>query len=105
MATVKNIGFESYCDRMYIELSDMRLRLIGFVKEIGRMEGPEKEMVKSHVSHFMDLVKASDWKLEILTKVCPFEWGGYKDAERTASVRVDEEFTEKLSIGGGNFGG
>jgi hypothetical protein len=105
MATVRSIGFQSYCDTMYRELSEMRFKLIGFVKDIERMKGPEKELVKSHVAHFVDLIKAIDWKLEILTKVCPFEWAGYKEAERTASVRMDEEFTEKLPIGAGNFGG
>jgi hypothetical protein len=40
MATVKNIGFENYCNRMYKELSEMRTRLLGFVTEIELMKGP-----------------------------------------------------------------
>ncbi len=107
MATVRNIGFESYCDKMYVELSDMKSKLLGFVKEIERMKGPEREMVKSHVSHFEDLIRAIDWKLEILTRVCPYEWGGYKEVEKTASVRLDEELVNKFpaGVGAGDIGG
>lgn len=105
MATVKNIGFNNYCDRMYRELSDMRTRLSGFVNEIEHMKGKEKVSLQSHVAHFQDLIRAVDWKLEILTRVCPYEWSGYGDVEKTASIRVDEDFVKRESIGAGNVGG
>ena len=105
MATAKNIGFQSYCEDMYRELSGMKTRLLSFVSEIERMKGSEKEIVKSHVSHLQDIVRTMDWKLELLTKDCPFEWAGYKDVEKGASVQVDEEFVQKLPIGAGSVGG
>ena len=105
MATAKDIEFRNYCDRMYSELSGMKSKLLGFVKEIEGMKGPEKETLKSHISHFEDIIRTIDWKLEILTRVCPFEWAGYSGIERTASVRVDEELSREQLVSGGYGGG
>jgi hypothetical protein len=105
MASVKKIEFGNYCDRVYDELSGMKSKLLGFVKEIEGMKGPEKEMLKSHIPHFHDIIRTLDWKLEILTRVCPFEWTGYTGVERTASVRVDEELSREQLVSGGYGGG
>ena len=105
MAIAKDIEFSSYCDRMYSELSGMKSKLLGFVKEVEGMKGPEKEALKSHISHFEDLIRTIDWKLEILTRVCPFEWAGYVGVEKTASVRVDDELSREQLVSGGYGGG
>jgi hypothetical protein len=105
MASVGNIEFRNYCDTMYSELSGMKSRLLGFVKEIEGMKGPEKEALKSHIAHFQDIVRTIDWKLEILTRVCPFEWTGDAGVERTVSVRADEELSREQLISGGYGGG
>ena len=105
MASVKETEFGNYCDTVYRELSDMRSRLLGFVKEIELMKGPKKEMLESHISHFQDIIRTIEWKLEILTRVCPFEWAGYAGVERTASVRLDEQLSQKEFVGAGDIGG
>ncbi len=105
MASVKSIEFKNYCDTMYGELSEMKSRLLGFVKQIEGMKGPEKEALKSHVAHFQDIINTIDWKLEILTRVCPFEWAGYTGVERTASVPADQELSLQEVVGGGSIGG
>jgi len=105
MASVKNIELRNYCDTMYRELSGMKSRLLGLVKEIEGMKGHDKEALKSHISHFEDIARTIDWKLEILTKVCPFEWSGYGDVERTVSVRADEELSREQRVSGGYGGG
>ena len=104
MASLKSREFRDYCDAMYKELSGMKSRLEGFVREIEYMKGPEAEVLKPHISHFQDIARTIDWKLEILTRVCPFDWTGYAGVERTASVRV-EELSEKETIGAGSLGG
>ena len=104
MASVKSREFRSYCDEMYKELSGMKSRLEGFVHEIEHMRGPEAEVLKPHISHFKDIVRTIDWKLEILTRVCPFDWTGYAGVEKTVSVRV-EELPEKELVGAGYLGG
>jgi hypothetical protein len=105
MASAKSIGFSHYCDRMYSELIGMKAKLRGFVTEIENMKGPEKELLASHVAHFQDIIKTIDWKLEILTRVCPFEWTGDVGVEKTASVRVDEELSREQRVSGGYGGG
>lgn len=105
MASVRSVGFAHYCDRMYSELNTMKSKLAGFVTEIENMRGPERELLASHVAHFRDLEKTIDWKLEILTKACPFEWSGDVDVEKTASVHVDEELSREQRVSGGYGGG
>jgi hypothetical protein len=105
MASAKNIEFGNYCDRVYNELSGMKSRLLGFVKEIEGMKGREREMVESHIPHFHDIIRTIDWKLEILTKVCPFEWSGFAGVERTASVLADEDLSREQTVSGGYGGG
>lgn len=105
MASVKSLEFGNYCDNVYSELSGMKSRLLGFVKEIEGMKGHDKEMLKSHIPHFHDIVRTIDWKLEILTKVCPFEWVGLAGVERTASVLADEELSREQTVSGGYGGG
>lgn len=105
MANVKNIEFKDYCDTVYSELSNMKSRLLGFVRDIEHMEGPGREMLKSHISHFQDIIRTIDWKLEVLSRVCPFEWAGYSGVERTASVRVDEELSREQRVSAGYGGG
>ena len=104
MASVKSREFRNYCDAMYKELSGMKSRLEGFVREIEHMKGPEGEVLKPHISHFQDIARTIDWKLEILTRVCPFDWTGYAGVEKTVSVRV-EELPEKEPVGAGYLGG
>ncbi|HXX56677.1 MAG TPA: hypothetical protein VEI96_01600 [Thermodesulfovibrionales bacterium] len=105
MASKKDIGFENYCDRVYKELSAMKSRLLGFVHEIEDMKTSDKALLETHLAHLNDIVRTLDWKLEILTRVCPFDWEGYADVERTASVKVDEAFSEKDPIAAGYLGG
>jgi len=105
MASLKNAEFRNYCDTVYSELSNMKARLLGFVRDIEHMEGPEKELLKSHISHFQDIIRTIDWKMEILTRACPFEWVGYSGVERTASVLLDEELSREQNVSGGYGGG
>jgi len=89
---------------MYRELSGMRSKLLGFVNDIEHMKGPESDVLKPHIPHFQDIARTIDWKLEILTRVCPFDWTGYAGVEKTASVQV-QELSEKEPIAAGYLGG
>ncbi|MBI5102435.1 MAG: hypothetical protein HZB33_11445 [Nitrospirae bacterium] len=105
MATVKDIGVVNYCDRVYNELSGMKTRLLGFVKEIEEMTGPEKQTLQPHVAHFEEIINTIDWKLEIISRVCPFEWTGVTGVESGSSVPMMENVAEKDEISGGYIGG
>lgn len=104
MGSTRDIRFKNYCNSMYNELSGMKSRLLDFVREIEQMTGPEREKLDSHIPHFRVIADFIDWKLEILTKVCPFEWTGYTGVERTVSVLPEKE-NEKETVSGGYIGG
>ncbi|HAM51330.1 MAG TPA: hypothetical protein DCP92_11815 [Nitrospiraceae bacterium] len=106
MATLKDIGVRNYCESVFTRLTTMKAELLCYVREIEQMPEPDKEFLKSHIPHFRDIVNTIDWKLEILMKVCPFDWTGYThDIEYTASVYVDDELIEKEPVLGGYIGG
>lgn len=106
MATTQDIGLKDYCDSVYCELTDMKSRLLKIVQDIEDKTGAERESLKHHIPHFHEIVNFIDWKLQILMKVCPFDWSGYKgEVEKTASVRIQEEHAEKEPVAGGYVGG
>lgn len=100
MASVKNIEFKEYCDAMYRELSGMKSRLLRFVSEIEGMKEPHRELLQSHITHFQDIVRTIEWKLEILTKVCPFDWKEYAGEVERASVESYEKEPVAGYVGG-----
>lgn len=111
MASAKDIReMRNYCDEVFGELTDMKSRLRGLIEAINRMQGSNKEMVSGannhgthdHISHLQDIVNTIDWKLEILTKVCPADWMKYAAGAETVSVKVPERFEEAAL---GDFGG
>ncbi len=95
MATARDIKFGNYCDRIYHDLSGMKATLTEYVEEINSMAGPEKEVLAPHVPHYQDIIRMIDWKLEILTKVCPFEWAGFKGVETAPTVELDSPAKER----------
>lgn len=105
MATARDTGVVNYCDRVYTELSGMKTRLLGFVKEIEEMTGSEKDTLVPHIPHFQEIVDTIDWKLEIISKVCPFEWTGYTGVETGSSVPLQEDTFEMEKVSGGYIGG
>ncbi len=101
MASAKDIGIKNYCDSIYDELTDMKSRALDLVGCIEQMQGEDKEMVKAHITHLRDIANLIDWKLEILTKVCPADWTKYsKGAEDRVSVKVPEKFDKELAAAG-----
>jgi hypothetical protein len=105
MATARNINRINYCDSVFDVLTDAKSRVLGLVEGIDHMQGQEKKMLNSHITHLRDIANTIDWKLEILTKVCPSDWTRYSQgAENVVSVKVPEMF-EKDFAAGGDIGG
>jgi hypothetical protein len=77
-----------------------------FVDEIKHVEGFDNKVAATHDRHLKELIEAIDWKLEILTKVCPYEWRGMsEDFESTVSVEVGGSTPKQDPISGGYIGG
>ncbi len=97
---------KGYCDSLFAELSDMKTKLECFVDDIKYVEGFDSKVIETHNKHLKELIETIDWKLEILTKACPYEWKGLgEDHESTVSVKVEEGTPEKDPVSGGYIGG
>lgn len=107
MASAKDIDIKGYCDSMYDELTDMKSRLFGLMDCIDQVEGNDKvkEMVRTHAPHLRDIADTIDWKLQILTKVCPTDWARYPEGAETIVSVKEPERSERESVAGGNVGG
>lgn len=91
MATVKN---KVFCDTVYEELSGIKKRLIDLKMRSGQ-EGGEKEIADLFDRHLAELVDAIDWKIQILSHSCPYDWAGSSAYENPVEVQPSEKSTEK----------
>ena len=83
------LDIKNYCNNLYTELEDVKSRINVFINQIENYDGQDGEHIRSHADHLREINKTIDWKLDVFTKVCPLESGGYdKDAVEGASVYV-----------------
>ncbi len=105
MATTKNIKITNYCDDLNSELSGMKIRIDALRDDVKNAFGAETEVFRAHEQHLVELANIIEWKLQILMKVCPFDWKGRdKDVESSVSVSRPEKFAGP-EISGGYLGG
>ncbi len=105
MATVKDINVKNYCDTVYSELSGMKKRIDAMMDGLEKTYGTESEVYEIHSRHLCELADFIDWKIQILTKVCPFDWKGMgEEYENTVSVGEAEK-SEGPEFSGGYIGG
>ncbi len=103
MATVQNKGMEQYCDEMLSELAFMIQTVNELKVHAEDTYGAGSEIARVHARHLSEIGEYLDWKLEILTKACPFEWKGMGDSvESVVSVQPEAAGTE---FSGGYLGG
>lgn len=106
MAVSKDISLKGYCDKVDSELTEMKSRLLDIIKEIETRPVDERKRLLSHIPHLNDLVDTIDWKLGILTKVCPIDWSGFSRVEVSVpSVELREGKLEPEPTAGGYMGG
>ncbi|MCX7793294.1 MAG: hypothetical protein N2257_02640 [Thermodesulfovibrionales bacterium] len=92
MVKARNIDYRSICEELYGELDGMKGKLSEIIDHVERL-GPElKERFRPVIRHLDDIINTIEWKKEIFTKVCPFDFSGYhREAETTASVPLREK--------------
>jgi len=74
MATVKGVNPVVYCDDVYQELTFIKNQIAALKDTARQALGTGSEMFKIQDRHLTELVEYVDWKLQLLTKACPFEW-------------------------------
>ena len=105
MGTVKDIKKNEYCDEVLGELAYMIQTVHELREQLAVAYGRDSEVYRTHDRHLVELADYMDWKLQILTTVCPFEWKGLgDDVQSVVSVRQPETAAGR-DISGGYLGG
>lgn len=107
MGTIKDIKKNAYCDEVLGELAYMIESINGLREMLATTYGKDTQVFHEHDRHLEELAEHIDWKLQILTTACPFEWNGLgPSVENTVSVR--ERGLEEIAapnFSGGYLGG
>ena len=105
MGTVKDIKKNAYCDEVLGELAYMIQGVHELREMLGKTHGKDTELFRVHDRHLVELADFMDWKLQILTTACPFDWKGLgPDVQSEVSVR-EPEMAAGRDISSGYLGG
>jgi hypothetical protein len=104
MATVKDIN-KDFCDDVFTELSGMKKRIMDMRDNLARTFGAEGDLFGKYERHLCELADQIEWKLQILSHACPYDWKGSAEyAENIVSVGPAEKAPE-TDFSGGYLGG
>jgi hypothetical protein len=105
MGTIKKTNAVNSCDAVYGKLSVMHKTILEMKDDLARAYGADSDHFKAHEQHLVELANFVEWKLNLLTKDCPFDWKGRGEGvESTVSVRAPEDLTGP-DFSGGYIGG
>lgn len=108
MARVKDtneVTTKAFCDEVYGVLGGMNLKLRALTDELSVAYGEESEPYKTFKRHLIELADQIEWRLEILSHSCPYDWtGSQENVESTVSVNQPEISTGP-EFSGGYIGG
>ncbi len=96
---------KSFCDEVYTQLTDMKEKIIK-LKDRSMAGTPISDIDGGKfVRHLTELVDIIDWKLQILSHSCPYDWRGASDYEGDAQVNEMDRAFDSDRFSGGYIGG
>jgi hypothetical protein len=99
MATVKNMS-KSICDETYFELNNVKDRIVALRDHLVQDYGGEEKVLGVYDRHLSELIDQIDWKLQIMSHSCPYDWKGSNEyGENFVSVGPAEKAEEDFSPG------
>jgi hypothetical protein len=102
---IKNTTVKSFCDEVYTELAGMRMKIIMMSDDLSMAYGNDSLPLNMFKRHLAELSDQIEWKLQILSHVCPYDWkGSREEVESTVSVR-EPETVAGPDFSGGYLGG
>lgn len=104
MATIKDNLKSGYCDDVLSELAYMIQTVNELKVHAANTYGAGSEVARVHERHLNEIAEYLDWKLEILTKACPFEWKALDDSVQSI-VSVNQPGQPESDFSGGYLGG
>jgi hypothetical protein len=104
MATTREVEKKEYCDEVLGEIAFMIQNIHDLTAHAGRTLGPDTDLARTHERHLTEIADYLDWKLQILTSACPFDWRGLGDSVHDV-VSVRQPDTTGREFSGGYVGG
>jgi hypothetical protein len=99
MATARNIS-TGICDETFSELTAVKDRIVALREHLGRDYRREEKVLGIYERHLNELINQIDWKLQIMSHSCAFDWKGSAEyEENVVSVGPAEKTTEDFSPG------
>ena len=102
MATAKNIG-KNICDETYSELENVKDKIVALRDHLVRDYAGEGKMLAVYERHLSELADQIDWKLQIMSHSCSYDWKGSEEydehGDSTVSVGAAEKTEEDFSPG------
>ena len=101
----KDTMTKAFCDDVFTELEGIRLRIMTMKDELEFTYGKESEPFRNYDRHLVELADQIEWKLQILSHACPYDWkGSVEKVEVDVSVQ-ELEVPTGPEFSGGYVGG
>jgi hypothetical protein len=93
------------CDDVLSELSYMIQNIYELRDHFVKTYGKESDVGRVHDRHLTEIAEYIDWKLQILTSACPFDWKGLGDDVQTVVSVNQPTMPAGPEFSGGYIGG
>lgn len=94
MGSVMDVkGSKGFCDEVFTELSGMKKKIME-LRDHSYNQAAKNEVIGIFERHLCELADEIDWKLQILSHSCPFDWKGSAEFENAVQVNAAEKLTD-----------
>jgi hypothetical protein len=101
---IKKTTVKSVCDDVFVELETMRMKILMMNDELAMTYGDDEEPLRMFKRHLTELADQIEWKLQILSHACPYDWKGSRETVENI-VSVQPESVEGSDFSSGYLGG
>lgn len=106
MATaLNNMKTKAFCDEVYAELAGMKKRLADMRARLEAAYGVDTDIYDKFDRHLCELADQIEWKLQILSHACPFDWKGSVEYGESIVSVGQPETASGPDFSGGYIGG
>jgi len=102
MATAKMTS-KNFCDETYSGLSDVKDKIVALRDHLTRDYAGDKKMLAVYERHLSELADQVEWKLQIMSHSCSYDWKGSEEynehGDTTVSVGPADKAEEEFSPG------
>ena len=96
---------KGFCDEVYTQLTDMKEKILR-LKDRSAVGSPVSDIDGGKFArHLTELADVIDWKLQILSHSCTYDWRGASNYEGDAQVNEMGRATDSDGFSGGYVGG